>query len=122
MEESILYIKLAKRPQARDGKTDDGSGERFDDEAKRLIIIDSRLLVKTLSNKTSLLIVYSAIRLVLDSEDLFASDGIIRRRRRDKRPRLIFEKCIDLICHSITPFYMFMGLRTTSGLNVINLS
>jgi hypothetical protein len=104
MKESILHIKLTKRPTSSDcngEKKPDGG--RLDHWTEGVFIVKTIALPKSLGNKTHFVALNRPIRMLLHFEYLFRINNIDSWWWRNKSPRLIAKKSVILLFHSLSP-------------------
>jgi hypothetical protein len=85
-------------------------------KSKGLIIVKTMLLLKTTSNKTSLITLERAIGASLDLINRLAHDGTSMRRKRNKVPSASMLKSSDLLSHDMLPFWMKNGVMVCGRL------
>lgn len=78
-----------------------------------LIEVNTRLLMKTLSNKTGFVPLNRTIRLALEFEHPLTTNNMLSRIRRDKNPCVVFKKGIKLCRHGLAPFRMTSSVSIT---------
>lgn len=78
MQKGIFHIELTNGPMMRNSKAKNYSDScRLDHKAKSFIIINSRLLVKTLCHQTCFVSVNDAISVLFDTINPLASDFVL---------------------------------------------
>jgi len=100
IKEGIFDIKLRNGPSTNRGHSKESANSgHVSHRSKCLIIITTILLLKTTSNKTSLITLERAIRASLDLINPLARDGTSMRRKRDKVPSASALKSSNLLSH-----------------------
>ncbi len=104
MKESITYIELPKCPvMVSCQRQDDTHSRGFDDWTKGFVIINTGLLMKPLSHKTSFIPRNRAIRIPFDLVNPPTSNHILSWRRRNEGPGLLPLKSFKFRSHSMLP-------------------
>jgi hypothetical protein len=104
MKKSILHIQLMNRPLSRSCNTQHSPNRTlFNPRTESLIIINTRLLIKSSSNPTSLILGQSTISIVLQLLKPSPSSDINSWRTRNKTPGIVIHQCLELISHSSSP-------------------
>jgi hypothetical protein len=108
MEECIFDVHLMNRPRVCGGNAeDDANGSRFDNRAKCLTIIQSRLLCKSTNNPSSFVSCQGAIGMKFVPIDPFSCYQVNTCRSRHKRTSIIPNKSIKFIKHCVVPMGVF---------------
>jgi hypothetical protein len=112
MKKSILHIQLMNRPPSRSCNTQHNLNcTLFNHRIESLIIINTRLLIKSSSNPTSLILGKSTISIVLQLSKPSPSNDINSWRTRNKTSDTVIHRCFELISHSSSP--VGISKRTT---------
>ena len=111
IKKCIFYIKLRNGPSTNRGHSKESANSgHVCHRSKSLIMVATMLLLKTMSNKTSLVTLERAIRASLDLIDPLARDRTSMRRERNKVPSVGVLKSSDLVSHGMLPFWMTKGI------------
>jgi hypothetical protein len=113
----ILHIKLRDGPllNRSHGKKSANSGH-MSNRSKSLIIISTLLLLKTTSNKTSLIALKRTIRASLNLIDPLTSDQTNTWRAGHKIPHASLLKSSNLLSHHVLSFWMKNSIAIRSWL------
>jgi hypothetical protein len=107
IKKDILYIKLRDGPlsnRSHDKKS--ANSGHMSNRSKSLIIISTLLLLKTMSNKTSLIVLKRTIRESLNLIDPLTSDRTNTWGTGHNIPRVSPFKSSNLLSHRVLPFWM----------------
>jgi hypothetical protein len=121
IKKDILHIKLSygPLPNRRYGKKSANSGH-MSNRSKSLIIITTLLMLKTTSNKTSLIALKRTIRMSLNLIGPLTSDRTNTRGIGHKIPRASPLKSSNLLSHCVLPFRMKNSITIRSWLRKSN--
>jgi hypothetical protein len=113
IEEGIFHIELLNGPVMGDSSDEHrvNSG-RFDNRAKSLIVVDSRVLSETPKDPTGLIAIKGTISIELVCEDPLASDNVGALRTGNQLPGPIADQGAVLFLYS----------RTTMGIDKCSTS
>ena len=115
IEKGIIYIKLAKVPltmecNAKNHTNTDGIYHK----TESLVKVNTQLLVKAFSNKSSFIPCSIAIRILFDAKQPFVAHYILPRARGNKRPSIVPNKCIIFFLHSLNPLLILESLSNST--------
>ena len=115
VEKCVINIKLAKAPREMESKEHSTNGDRIDHEAKSIVKINTRLLVKAFSNKPSFISSNRAIRILFDAKNPFVAHYVLPRARANERPSVVSDESIILELHDLKPLQILESSNDSAG-------
>ena len=116
VKKGVLHVQLVNRPGTGCGNAEYRSyGGRFDNRAKRLVVIDVVLLRKTTNVPPGFMTGEGAISMILVLEDPLAGDNISPRWSRYEAPGAIIHERLVLFMHRSPPIGVGQGGTRVGG-------
>ena len=111
IEKGVINIKLVKVPLVMECNAEHSTnGDGIDHGTESLIKINTRLLVKALSNKSSFILSNKAIRILFDAKNPFVGHYVLPRAQGNKRPSAVLNESIILVLHGLNPLQILESL------------
>ena len=101
IEKDIIYITLVKGPLVMDYNVKNSNNDEIYQGIESLLKVNTRLLVKAFSNKSSSISCNRAIGILFDAKHPFVAHYILPRDWENKRLSTIPNESIILFLHSI---------------------
>ena len=116
IEKDIIYIKLAKAPLAMEcnAKNITDSDEIYHG-TESLVKVNTWLLVRAFSNKSSFISYSRAIGILFDVKHLFVAHYILPWERGNKRPSTILDESIIFFLYNLNPHRILESLGDSAG-------
>ena len=116
VEKGVINIKLEKTPLVMERNAEHNTdSDGIDHRTRSLVKINTRLLVKAFSNKSSFIPSHRAIRILFDEKNLFVAHYVLPRSWGIKRPRAIPDESIILVVHDLNPLQILESSSDSAG-------
>ena len=116
VEKDVINTKLAKAPLVMECNAEQNAdGDEIDYRTESLVKINTWLLVKAFSNKSSFIPSNRAIRILFDAKKPFVAHGVLPRARGNERPSVILDERIILELHGLNPLWILESLSDSAA-------
>ena len=116
IEKGIIYIKLAKAPLAMEYNAKNSTdSDGIYHETESLMKVNTRLLMKAFSNRSSFILCSRAIWILFDTKHPFFAHYIQPRAWGNKRLSTVPDESIIFFLHNLNPFQILESLDDSAG-------